>query len=116
DTISALKGGDTNRALTHLKLVDQELTAIPANSTSVQILKLLVEDAIQSIQSGDAKKAFAHLNLAAQQLAIQYAIEGGQHSKLTNSSAAKIQTNAINFSTYNNPIFGIRIQYPHDWS
>jgi hypothetical protein len=119
DTISALEGGDTNRALTHLKLVDQELTTTAGNSTSVQTLKLLVEDAIQSIQSGDTKKALAHLSLVAQQLAVPPASSAaavvGQQSKLTNSSATRIQTNAINFSTYDNPIVGIRIKYPHDW-
>jgi serine/threonine-protein kinase len=54
----------------------------------------------------------------AQQLAVppsSNAVVGGQQPKLTNSSATKIQTNAINFSTYDNPILGIRIQYPHNW-
>jgi hypothetical protein len=119
DTISALKSGDTNRALTHLKLVDQELTTTAGNSTLVQTSKLLVEDAIQSIQSDDINKALAHLNLVAQQLAIPSSSNAavlGQQPKLNNSSSTKIQTNTTNFSTYDNPILAIRIQYPHDWS
>jgi len=119
DTINALKNGDANRALTHLKLVDQELSTTTGNSTSVQTLKVLVEDAIQAIRSGDINKALTHLDLVAQQLAIpssRNAAVVGQQPKLTNSSATKIQSNTPNFSTYDNPILGIRIQYPHDWS
>jgi hypothetical protein len=108
DTINALKSGDTNKALTHMNLVDHELAAVAGNSTSIQTLKLLVEDAIQSLQSGNTNNSLVHLNLA-------YQLLSAPTSNAVIASASKVQNNVTNFLTYNNPILGIRINYPSNW-
>jgi len=108
DAINALKSGNSNKALTHMNLADQELTAVLGNSTSTQTLKLLVKDAIQLLHSGDTDKSLAHLNLADQLLS-------RPASNAAIASASKAQNNATNFLTYENPILGIRINYPSNW-
>jgi PsbP-like protein len=96
------------KALTHMNLVDHELAAVAGNSTSVQTLKLLVEDAIQSSQSGDTTNSLVHLNQA-------YQLLSAPASNAKIASASKAQNKVTNFLTYENPILGVRISYPSDW-
>jgi hypothetical protein len=108
DAINALKSGDTNKALTHMNLVDHELASVAGNSTSIQTLKLLMEDAIQSLQSGETNNSLAHLHLA-------YQLLSAPSSNAVIASASKVQNNVTNFLTYDNPILGLRINYPSNW-
>jgi hypothetical protein len=100
DSISAIKSGDTNKALAHMNAVNQELAVVGRNSTSIQTLKLIVGDAIQLLQSRDTSQALIHLNQVYQQLS---------------TLSASAQGNETNFLTYTNPILGVTMQYPHSW-
>jgi hypothetical protein len=112
DTIQALQKGDTNSALVHLKLADQQ-TATTKNSTfQLQTIKMLIGDTIQALQKGDTNSALVHLKLADQQL---------PNSIQLSTKATRIQQNMntttkITFSTYSNPVLGIILQYPSNWS
>ena len=124
DSIQALKSGNTNKTLQHLNVVDHILATVKENSPSIQTTRLLVSDAIQALRDGDTNKALIHLNLADQQLSTQFP------NKKTSSSSSQINTNTTatpssnnknksntnNFSTYDNPTLGIRMQYPSNWS
>jgi Flp pilus assembly protein TadG len=116
DSIQALKSGNTNKTLQHLNVVDQKLATVKENSPSIQTTRLLISDAIQALRDGDTNKALMHLNLADQQLSTQFP------NNKTSSSSSQINTNITtatnnnNFSTYDNPTLGIRMQYPSNWS
>jgi hypothetical protein len=108
--IQALKGGSSNKTLEHLNAIDQELSSSKQNlsSTLTQTTKLLVQDTIQALHDGNASRASTYLNLAAQYLGVQVPIN-------QTSSTNKINTSS-NFLTYNDPVSGMRIQYPSNWS
>lgn len=117
DSIQAVKSGDTNKALQHLIVADQKLATVKENSSSFQTTRLFVSDAIQALHDGNTNKALIHLNLADQQLGTQF-----PNNKTSSSSSSQINTNTTapsntkNFSTYDNPTLGIRMQYPSNWS
>ena len=112
DTIQALQRGDTNSALVHLKVADQQTATIPKDSLSqLQTSKVLIADAIQALQRGDTNSALVHLKVADQQLpnSIQLSANSTRIQQNTNT------TTKISFSTYSNPVFGITLQYPSNW-
>jgi hypothetical protein len=117
DSIQALKSGNTSKALQHLIVADQKLATVKENSPSIQTTRLLVSDAIQALRDGDTNKALIHLNLAAQQLSTQPLNNKttSLSSSQTNTSITSVSNNN-NFSTYHNPILGVTMQYPSNWS
>jgi hypothetical protein len=115
--IQSLNSGNTSNALDHLKVIDQQLSASPSGSTLslskqngnfsstwAQTAKLLVQDAIRELSSGNKRNALTYLSLAAQQSGIQLP---------SNQSSTK---NVINFVTYYNPLLGVKIQHPSNWT
>src|SRR5919106_372643 len=68
DAIRDLQNNDTNAALTHSKLAEQELTTTANTSATTGSARVLVNDAIRDLQNGDVTAALTHLNLAMQQL------------------------------------------------
>lgn len=116
DSIQALKSGDTNKALQHLIVADQKLATVKENSPSIQTTRLLVSDAIQALRDGDTNKALIHLNLADQQLSTQFPNNKTTPSSQTNTNTTVTPSHNNNFSTYDNPTLGIRMQYPSNWS
>jgi hypothetical protein len=115
DSIQALKSGNTSKALQHLNVVHQKLATVKENSSSTQTTRLLVSDAIQALRDGDTNKALIHLNLADQQLSTPFpSNKTASSSSQTNTSITTSNNN--NFSTYDNPNLGIRMQYPSNWS
>jgi hypothetical protein len=62
DATEALKNGDTNKALGHLKLIVKKVTTIS------EYVKAFLRDAIDSLQSNDSQGALVHLNWVNQQL------------------------------------------------
>jgi Flp pilus assembly protein TadG len=117
DSIQALKSGNTNKTLQHLNVVDQILAIVKENSPSIQTTRLLVSDAIQALRDGDTNKALIHLNLADQQLSTQFPNNKTSSSQInTNITTPSNNNNTNNFSTYDNPTLGIRMQYPSNWS
>ena len=69
--------------------------------------ELLIGDAIQAVNNNDTARAIVYLNLTGQQL-------GGQI--LGNQTFGIIQPAIQGLLTYNDPVLGITIQYPSDWS
>jgi hypothetical protein len=118
DSIQALKNGNTNKTLQHLNVVDHILATVKENSPSVQTTRLFVSDAIQALRDGDTNKALIHLNLADQQLSTQFPNNKTTSSSQinTNITTTPSSNNTKNFSTYDNPTLGIRMQYPSNWS
>jgi hypothetical protein len=117
DSIQALKSGNTNKTLQHLNIVDHILTTVKENSPSVQTTRLFVSDAIQALRDGDTNKALIHLNLADQQLSTQFPNnKTSSSSQINANTTATPSNNNNNFSTYDNPTLGIRMQYPSNWS
>ena len=111
DAIQGLQRGNTNSALVHLRLADQQMAITGNSSSSVQTTRTLTEDAIQALQRGNTNSALVHLRLADQQLpsSIQTSTNRSQQNMNT------IATTTTSFSTYNNPILGIMMQYPSNW-
>jgi hypothetical protein len=68
DAIQALKNNDSNKAVIHLNILNQQLSVL-GNSSSVQSVKVLVDDTNEALKNGDINKAILHLNLINQQLA-----------------------------------------------
>jgi photosystem II reaction center protein PsbP len=117
DSIQALKSGNTNKTLQHLNVVDHILATVKENSPSVQTTRLFVSDAIQALRDGDTNKALIHLNLADQQLSTQFPNnKTSSSSQINANTTATPSNNNNNFSTYDNPTLGIRMQYPSNWS
>lgn len=88
------------------------LGAVSRNNSSTipqfQITKVLLEDAIQSLQKNDTNNALTRLNLADQQLGAL--INQSKQISIVN------KTIATKFLKYENSTYGIRMQYPSDWS
>ncbi|MFZ0510436.1 MAG: hypothetical protein WAM14_02420 [Candidatus Nitrosopolaris sp.] len=100
DSVQALKGNDSNKALERMNLADQQLSTV-GNSTSIQEAKVSVDNAIQSLQQNqDVNTAIARLNLADQQLG---------------TLIQPIPGNATKFLKYANSTYGIQMQYPSGW-
>jgi hypothetical protein len=111
DAIQALQKGNTNSALGHLRLADQQIATTGNSSSSVQTTRTLTEDAIQALQKGNTNSALVHLRLADQQLPSSIQTNTNRSQQNMNT----ITTTTTSFSTYNNPILGITLQYPSNW-
>jgi hypothetical protein len=111
DALKALDVGNTTKTIQNLNVVSKMITEINDNSSSNQAIKLLLHDAIGSVQSGDTSRALIYLNLVGQQFGIQQPksepIDAG--ANVTSNSSSQ------DFLTYEHPILGTTIQYPHDW-
>jgi carboxymethylenebutenolidase len=71
DVIKDLQANDTSSAGIHLKLVQQQLSLIKENSSSIEQAKVLVNDTIEELENGDINSALLHMNLADQNIAQQ---------------------------------------------
>ena len=90
----------------------QQAIAQTTQSGHVEQLKILLNDAILALQKGDTNSALVHLKLADQQMANSI-----QLSTNTSRTQQNVNTTAkITFSTYGNPVLGITLQYPSNWS
>jgi hypothetical protein len=119
DSIQALKSGNTSKTLQHLNVLDHILATVKENSSSIQTTRLLVSDAIQALRDGDTNKALIHLNLADQQQQSSTQFSNNKTTSLLslkNTNTTTITANNNNYSTYDNPTLGIRMQYPFNWS
>lgn len=112
DAIEALDKNNTTKMLQNSNVLDQLLIEIKENSSSIQATKLLLHDAVQAVHDGDVSRALLYLNLVAQQFGIQQ-----PKSESANAvTPAASNTTSLDFLTYNHPILGITMQYPHDWT
>ena len=106
DAIQALRNGNTTKTIQNLHVVDKMISESNQNY-SVQASKLLIGDAIQAVNNNKTARALVYSNLTGQQL-------GGQI--LANQTFETIQPAIQGLLTYNDPVLGISIQYPSDWS
>jgi hypothetical protein len=122
--IENLRGGNVNSSIRYLDKINDELTLSLSQNTSLieaQTIKLLIEDAIQALRNNDNTIATNFMNLSAQYIDLQLpdAKSDSNSNKTTSkrSSSANV-TDSTNsgYSVYNNPVVGIRIQYPTNWS
>jgi hypothetical protein len=111
DAIKALEKNNTTKMLQNLNVVNQMLMDIKENSSSAQAMKLLLHDAIQAVHDRDLSRALVYLNLVGEQFGIQ------QSKSETSNKVTEGVSNATNsdFLTYEHPILGTTMQYPHDW-
>ena len=107
DAIQALHDGNTTKTIQNLHVVDKMISESNQNYSNVQASKLLIGDAIQAVNNNDTARALVYLNLTVQQL-------GGQI--LASQTFGTIQPAIQGLLTYNDPVLGISIQYPSDWS
>lgn len=107
DAIQALHNGNTTKPIQNLHVVDKMISESNLNYSNLQASKLLIGDAIQAINNNDTARAIVYLNLTGQQL-------GGQ---ILDSKTFEITQPVIQgLLTYNDPVLGISISYPGDWS
>lgn len=107
DAIQALQNGNTTKTLENLHVIVQMISQGNKNSSYLQASELLINDAIDAVNKNNTSRASLYLNLTGQQFdtqnfddqSVQLAIHENQ-----------------DLLTYNNPVFGISIQYPRDWS
>jgi hypothetical protein len=97
--------------LQNLNVFNQMLKEIKENSSSVQAMKLLLHDAIQAIHDRDLSRAIVYLNLVGEQFGIQQS-KSEASNKVTEGVS---NTTNSHFLTYEHPILGTTMQYPHDW-
>ena len=111
DAIKALEKDNTTKMLQNLNVVNQMLMDIKENSSSAQAMKLLLHDAIQAFTIVMLAEHLVYLNLVGEQFGIQQS-----KSEASNKVTAGV-SNATNsdFLTYEHPILGTTMQYPHDW-
>lgn len=107
DAIQALQNGNTTKTIQNLRVVDQMISESNQNYSHLQASKLLIDDAIQAVNNNDTSRAVLYLNLTGQQLSGQ--ILGNQ----TFGIARPASQGPL---TYNDPVLGLSIQYPSDWS
>ena len=107
DAIQALHNGNTTKTIQNLRVVDQMISESNQNYSNLQASKLLIGDAIQAVNNNDTSRAVLYLNLTGQQLSEQ--ILGNQTFGITQPASQGLLT-------YNDPVLGISIQYPSDWS
>jgi hypothetical protein len=62
-----LKNKDGKKALVHLNVLNPQLTTL-GNSSSIQYVKVLIDDATKALNGNDNNSAIVHLNLVKQQL------------------------------------------------
>jgi hypothetical protein len=107
DTIQALKNKDVNKAVVHLNLINQQLSAL-GNTSSVQSVKVLLDDVTLALKNRDTNKALVHLNLAKQQLAPTNSSSNNIARSTTPSTSVKgttlsTATSQINKAQANHP-------------
>jgi len=107
DAVQALHDGNTTKTLQNLHVVDKMMSEINQNYSNLEASELLIGDAIQAVSNNDTARALVYLNLTGQQL-------GGQF--LGNQTFGTMQPAIQGLLTYNDPVLGISIQYPSDWS
>lgn len=107
DAIQALHDGNTTKTIQNLHVVDKMMSEINQNYSNLEASELLIGDAIEAVNNNDTARALVYLNLTGQQL-------GGQI--LGNQTFGTIQPAIQELLTYNDPVLGISIQYPRDWS
>ena len=107
DAVQALHDGNTTKTLQNLHVVDKMMSEINQNYSNLEASELLIDDAIQAVSNNDTARALVYLNLTGQQL-------GGQF--LGNQTFGTMQPAIQGLLTYNDPVLGISIQYPRDWS
>jgi len=112
DAIQALDKNNTTKILQNLNVVNQMLKEIKENSSSIQAAKLLLHDAIQAVHDRDVSRALVYLDLLAQQFGIQQPKSEPSIAVGTGGS----NTTSLDFLTYEHPILGITMRYPHDWT
>ena len=123
--IENLRGGNVNSSIQYLDIINDELTSSLNQNTSVieaQTIKLLIEDAIQALRNNDSTIATNFLNLSAQYIDLQLPdskSDSNSNNETTSKGMSSVNvSNAASsgYSTYINPVVGIRIQYPSNWS
>lgn len=112
DAIKALDESNTTKMLQNLNVVNQMFMEIKENSSSIQAAKLLVHDAIQAVHDRDVSRALVYLNLVGEQFGIQQS--KSEPSVVVTNGATNITS--FDFLTYEHPILGIKMKYPHDWT
>ena len=112
DAIKALDKNNTTKMFQNLDVVNQILIESKENSSSIHATKLLVHDAIQAVHDRDVSRALVYLDLLGQQFGIQQ--PKGEPSIVVTTGDSN--TTSLDFLTYEHPILGITIQYPHDWT
>jgi hypothetical protein len=114
DATNALSGGNTTKTLQNLNVVHQMLLDSNKNSSSLMATELLINDAIESIRGNDSSRAMVYLNLVQQQFGIPISTnENARTEELGNPPSV---SNSSSFLTYDNPILGVKLQYPNDWT
>lgn len=114
DATDALSGGNATKSLQNLNVVRQILLDFNKNSSSVMATKLLINDAIEAIRGNDSSRAVVYLNLVQQQFGIPMSTNENTQTQEQEIPAAV--SNSSSFLSYDNPILGIRLQYPNDWT
>jgi hypothetical protein len=107
DALQALQQGNISKTIENLRVVDQMISESNQNYSNLQASKLLIGDAMQAANNNDTTRAALYLNLTRQQLSGQ--ILGNQTFGITQPASQGLLT-------YNDPLLGISIQYPSDWS
>lgn len=131
DAKRSLGEGNTTKTLSSLFTAQRILGQLDGNSSSIQKSKILIRDAIQAVVNGKKDTALSNLNLIYKQLAIELP------SKETTNSITRIENKTpipelilpnnetsitvyndtgMKYLTYDNHLFGIKIQYPEGWT
>ena len=112
DAIQALDKNNTTKMIQNLNVVNQMLIETKENSSSIQAAKLLLHDTIQAVNDSDVNRALVYLDLLGQQFGNQQS--KGEPAIMVTTGASN--TTSLNSLTYEHPILGITMQYPHDWT
>jgi hypothetical protein len=106
DALQALQQGNTSKTIENLRVVDQMISEGNQNSSNLQATKLLIGNAIEALHNNETSRAVLYLNLTGQQFDVI----------LDNQTTGITSPTGDGLLTYNSPVFGIKIQYPSDWS
>ena len=119
DAASALSRGNTTKTLQNLNVVHRILLDSNKNSSSVMATELLINDAIEAVRGNDSSRAVVYLNLVRQQLGIQSQSPTSEVTPTEKQPSPLISSNSnsnSSFLTYSNPVLGVTMQYPNDWT
>lgn len=116
DAASALSSGNTTKTLQNLNVVHRILLDSNKNSSSVMATELLINDAIEAVRGNDSSRAVVYLNLVRQQLGIQSQSPISPTEKQPSSLINSNSNSNSSFLTYSNPVSGVTMQYPNDWT
>lgn len=131
DAKMSLEEGNTTKALSGLFTAQRILVQLDGNSSSIQESKILIRDTIQAVVNGKKDTALSNLNLICEQLAIE--LPSNETTKsitrtknktpipeliLPNNETSSTVYNDtdMKYLTYDNRLFGIKIQYPEGWT